>query len=128
MKKRIKLTDKELAIGMWIYIILYIESYDIESEGYKAICKLKGRWLEKHNKVSHTRNLDFYWVHNCWLCHKYWYGDCLGCPLGSCDTGSLYDSVMKYYYNDKRQAKALECAKRILNIILAEKEVEDEDN
>ena len=39
--------------------------------------------------------------------------------------GSLYDSVVKYYYNEKRQSKALKCAKKILNVI---QEVEDEDN
>lgn len=125
MKKRIKLTDKELAIGMWVYIYLYIESYDCTSFDTVWVASLKQRWLEKHYIKSYTASEDFYWEHDCWLCHKYWNGNCLCCPLRTCGTYSLYDGVTYYYRNKDYQNNALEYAKRILSII---QEVEDEDN
>lgn len=126
MKKRIKLTDKELAIGMWVYICLYIESYTDKLEEHEAIVTLKRVWLEKHYIKSFTVCEDFYWEHDCWLCHKYWNGNCLGCPLKKCDRGSIYEGVTEYYLNKESQNNALEYAKRILGII--QKEVEDEGN
>ena len=129
MKKRIKLTDKELAIGMWVYICLHIESYDRKSSELKWIVSLKKEWLEKHYKRSYTVSPDFYWTHDCWFCNRYWKileNGCLGCPLGSCGTDSLYDGVTKYYQSIVKQEKALRCAKHILNTIIKAKEEDDE--
>ena len=124
MKKRIKLTDKELAIGMWVYICLFIESYDTEDAERELIVKLKQNWLLAHGVKSYRINLDYKWRNDCYFCEKYYYNTtCRNCPLQSCTTGSLYDSVIEYYHNKDKQSKALECAKRILNVILAEKEV-----
>lgn len=128
MKKRIKLTDKELAIGMWVYICLYIESYAVNFEKPKAIVSLKRRWLEEHDRESYTNFVAPYWMHDCWLCDKYWEHGCMHCPLGKCGRGSLYDKVIKFYHSKNKQIKALECSKKILNVILAEKGAEDEDN
>ena len=129
MKKRIKLTDKELAIGMWVYICLYIESYDPKSfDSRLPIVILKKKWMEKHYKKSYTGNPEFYWHHDCWLCNKYWKDNCLHCPLGRCAESSLYESVTLYYQSKAKQTKALSCAKHILNVIARTKEEEHEDN
>lgn len=140
MKKRIKLTDKELAIGMWVYICLYIETYDRASSDKLRIASLKRRWLERHYKASCTVTTESYykasdtvttepyWEHDCWLCYKYWKGDCLCCPLRTCGTDSLYEGVTEYRYDEESQAKALTFAKRILNIIAETKEAKYEDN
>lgn len=129
MKKRIELTDKELAIGMWVYICLYIESYNIMSSdtiGHAMIATLKRVWLEKHYIKSFTVSEDFYWEHDCYLCHKHWKNNCLSCPLRQCGIGSLYDEVTDYYRNKDYQIKALRCAKTILSVI--QEEAEDEGN
>lgn len=125
MKKRIKLTDKELAIGMWVYICLYIESYNDEYEGHEYISSLKRRWLEEHYKINYTIGKASYWENNCWLCNKYWLDHCSDCPLIKCGMDSLYDKVTDYYLNKDYQIKALKCAKKILNVM---QEVEDEDS
>ncbi len=123
MKKRIKLTDKELAIGMWVYICLYIESYDSKSSEAKLIAMLKKEWMEKHYKASYVVSVDFYWYHDCWLCSNNGQNPCLSCPLGSCGNGdSLYEGVTKYYHDDIKRVKALVCAKRILDTIVKTKE------
>lgn len=124
-RKRIKLTDKELAIGMWVYICLYIESYDHTSSELKWIVNVKKEWLKKHYKKSYTVSPEFYWEHDCYLCHKHWKDNCLRCPLGKCSTGSLYEGVAYYFDSKVKQVKALECAKRILNVIAKEEEHED---
>lgn len=126
MKKRIKLTDKELAIGMWVYICLYIESYNDKLEEHETIVYLKKKWLEKHYKKSYKVSPFFCWEHDCYLCSKYLKSNCLACPLGNCGVWSLYEGVTEYYYNKEYQNKALGCAKKILGVI--QREVEDEDN
>lgn len=85
MKKRMCLTEKELAIGMWLYIKACIASDD-NSCGAIYINDLKRDYLSAHD------SLDL-WSNNCILCAKYF--KCELCPLNNCIQGkeSLYRKV-----------------------------------
>lgn len=73
MKKRMKLTEKELAIGMWLYIKMMINKYNVYSMTY--IKSLKRQYLSKHDYCD-------VWFNNSILCDKYLFaGFCSGCPL-----------------------------------------------
>ena len=72
MKKRMKLTEKELAIGMWLYIkqqIMLSERPDITSIKYDYLIEHCGSTM---------------WQNYCILCEKH-ERDCSSCSLGSCD-------------------------------------------
>lgn len=68
-KKRIKLTDEELALGSWLYVILHIAN----DENFDEIWNCKGNYLQAHNVYS--------WKNNCLYCHKYFDYNCCDCPL-----------------------------------------------
>ena len=73
MKKRMKLTEKELAIGMWLYIKSYIAQHKDA-----LIVLIKTRYLKEHHMLGKWKNL-------CILCSKH--NDvCPRCPLDSCSS------------------------------------------
>lgn len=122
MKKRINLTDKELAIGMWIYVYNYIASADI-STPQASVTNLKVKYLNEHYKGR------FYWYNACLLCQRYINegGNC-SCPLSEggkdCGIGSTWLKVCDYFYSEKNRQEALEACKKIINIMIAEAEDE----
>lgn len=87
MKKRITLTEKELAIGMWLYIKLRIICNDRSD-----ITTFKREYIAKHHIASK-------WQHYCILCEKH--AECSSCPLVSCNrnTKTLWAVVTNYVHN-----------------------------
>lgn len=85
MKERMKLTEKELAIGMWQYIKTRIVCDD-NSYGGIYVTYLKRDYLSAHNCLN-------LWKNDCILCDKYL--KCELCPLNNCIQGkdSLYRRV-----------------------------------
>ena len=88
MKKRIKLTEKELAIGMWLYIkqrIMFSEQPEITS--------IKREYMLKHHAST-------MWQNFCILCDKH-VRDCSSCPLGSCNRNrkTPWAVVTNYVHN-----------------------------
>ena len=71
MKNRVKLTDKEIAIGMWTYIKLCILNHD-----KNPIALIKYVYLSTHHMIGK-------WPNFCILCHKH-DEKCSECPLCSC--------------------------------------------
>lgn len=110
-KKRIKLTDEELALGSWLYVILHIAN----DENFDEIHYCKGNYLRTHDKYS--------WKNNCLYCEKYYNYRCSQCPLKDaeikegiefydwcgCDDDSWYDNLIytKYYSQKERIGYAL---------------------
>lgn len=119
-KKRIKMTDKELAIAMWVYIKLYIESAELCTET-PTITDLKVRFLRAHGKGM------FYWYNSCLLCQRYIseINQC-NCPLSEggkdCGQGSTWLDVVSYARSEERRQKALRECDKILKIMEAEDE------
>lgn len=125
MKKRIKLTDKELAISMWVYIYLKISEYVIGTDSMSDICGWKVRYLRAHKKEN-------YWRNNCLLCslHYNTISKC-ECPLSEngkdCGEGSTYESVCRYYKSKSHKAQALKACKRIIQVLLEDDEEDDDE-
>lgn len=120
MKKRINLTDKELAIAMWVYIKLYIESAELNTE-VLTVTELKTFFLREHGKGF------FYWYNACFLCQRYVSEivQC-NCPLSEdgkdCGQGSTWLDVVGYARSEEHRQKALWACDRILKIMEAEDE------
>ena len=74
MKKRMKLTEKELAIGMWLYIKLMIQQNNSYEIAY--IPNLKRDYLSAHD--THVS-----WINDCIFCDIY--DSCIVCPLHTCN-------------------------------------------
>ena len=107
-KKRIKLTDEELALGSWLYVILHIAN----NENFDKIHICKGNYLRVHDKYG--------WRNNCLYCQKYFYDKCSHCPLKDaeikegmkfddtdwcgCDSFTWYDNIIHpNCYNQKER-------------------------
>lgn len=73
MKKRMKLTEKELAIGMWLYIKLIIKEYNEYTPTF--ITCVKYHYLTEHDCCD-------VWLNDCILCDIY--PNCKVCPLHTC--------------------------------------------
>lgn len=120
MKKRIKMTDKELAIAMWVYIKLYIESAELCTEAL-SVTNLKARFLRAHGKGF------FYWYNSCLLCQRYISetGQC-NCPLSEdgkdCGFDSSWFDVTNYARDEEFRQKALRACDKIIAIMEAEDE------
>jgi hypothetical protein len=120
MKKRINLTDKELAIAMWVYIKLYIESAKLCTES-PAVTQLKVNFLRAHGKGQ------FYWYNACFLCQRYIseIGQC-NCPLSEdgkdCGIDSPWMYVTGYARDEEHRQKALVACDKIIAIMEAENE------
>lgn len=120
MKKRINLTDKELAIAMWVYIKLYIESAKLCTEP-PSVTQLKTSFLREHGKGS------LYWYNACLLCQRYIneVAQC-NCPLSEggkdCGFGSAWWDIMDYAITEERRQRALKACDKILKIMEAENE------
>lgn len=86
VKNQAKLTEKELAIGMWLYVKENIPYCD-------NIPLIKREYLHKHHKVDK-------WKNNCILCSKYRL-ECSECPLGSCSNEykTLWSVVVNGVWN-----------------------------
>ena len=90
MKKRIRLTEKELAIGTWLYVKMMIQRDNLYHRDY--IPNLKDEYLSAHNRCD-------LWINNCILCDKYLLVDyCSGCPLVICNPmrSCLYQKARGY--------------------------------
>ena len=72
MKKRMKLTEKELAIGMWLYIKLCIRYRED-----LVVAQIKCMYMKKHGIPATL------FENNCILCDKH-KSVCSECPLYSC--------------------------------------------
>ena len=124
MNKRIKLTDEELAIGMWVYIYLKISEYEKDSGSY--VVGWKTEYLRAHGKAHAWRN-------NCLLCSRYYsiFSTC-NCPLSedgkNCGEGSTYESVHLYYMTKSHKAQALKACKRIIGIMIKEADKDEVEN
>jgi hypothetical protein len=121
MKKRIKLTDEELAIGMWVFIYLKIKAYNRNKDQGVSITNWKHLWLKEHGLG------EDYWYNGCLLCQRYMNErHRCKCPLSEggldCGEGSLYLCVLRYYYRDNPDSKkqALEACKEIIKIMIEE--------
>ena len=99
MKKRIKLTDTELALGMWLYIALNVAK---TNDNELAISYIKRWYLACHNKDR------YYWECGCYLCEKYKKDiGCHKCPLHKaqglkptqcgCSSRTWYGKLCSYY-------------------------------
>ena len=122
MKKRINLTDKELAIAMWIYVKERIKNADISCiEKYASITGMKLHFLAEHGKGEH------YWYNACLLCQRHIseIGFC-DCPLSEygldCGTGSTWMKVVGFGTSEENRQKALEACDKILKIMENEKD------
>lgn len=119
-KKRIKMTDKELAIAMWIYVKLHIEKSELYTES-PSVTSLKTRFLRTHGKGI------FYWYNACLLCQRYVseIAQC-NCPLSEggkdCGQGSIWMDVVDYARDEEHRQKALKACDKILKIVEAENE------
>ena len=125
--KRIDMTDVELATAMWVYIYLFIESYDGSAEEAPHITTLKEHFLLEHGCERVWRG-DVKWRSSCLLCQRYLYAeggtdDTCACPLSegglSCGRGSAWNRVNNYI---KEREIALACAKYILKIVAREED------
>ena len=122
IKKRIKLTDKELAIAMWVYIKLYIEGAELNTESLSVV-QLKTHFLHAHGKNSN------YWYNLCLLCQRYiteGYNTRCKCPLAEgglcCSIGSSWWAVACYANSEEHKQRALKACDKIIKIMEAEKD------
>lgn len=117
MKKRIKLTDTELALGMWLYITLNV--------AMKAEINLP--WLKRWYLVCHSKDRD-YWEKGCYLCEKY--ADNIGChkcPLHKaqrlkptecgCASRTWYGKICSFYTSKEEK---LSCCCKIIDVMRRE--------
>ena len=122
MKKRINLTDGELAVGMWTYILLFVENWHGSRVRAPSIAGLKLKYL-----LSHGKDYD-YWENDCYLCNKYSIeGRCTcKCPLNKdgsrCGVGSTWWRACEYSFN---KGGAIEAIKEILEIMKKEAEKDE---
>lgn len=122
MKKRIKLTDEELAIGMWVYIYLEISKELKADDVYllvRSVNIFKRRYLKAHGLG------EYYWYNCCLLCQRYLKeGEKCKCPLSEdgkdCGDGSLYKKASLYYVDRRYQEEAIEACKEIIKIMIKE--------
>ena len=122
MKKRINLTDGELAIAMWLYVKERIKSADITRTEYsESVIGMKLHFLAEHGKGKH------YWYNACLLCQRYVSerGTC-DCPLSEggldCGVGSTWFEVVDYTKDEEHRQKALKACDKIIKITEAENE------
>lgn len=120
MKKRINLTDKELAIAMWVYVKLYIASAKLCTES-PSVTQLKVGFLRTHGKGF------FYWYNACLLCQRYISEtEQCNCPLSEggkdCGVDSTFGDVIKYARDEEHRQKALVACDKIIAIMEAEDE------
>ena len=112
--KRIKLTDEQIAIGMWVYIYLNIKYYR-EGEHAYSVAYLKLRYLDGR---------DVHWMNSCLLCQRY--DTCNVCPLfhkdnhNKCSHNSYYDKACSYFLSEKHRRRGLISAKKILQVMIEE--------
>ena len=123
MKKRINLTDGELAVGMWLYIKERIKSANLCTEA-DSITSMKIQYLQEHGKGSK------YWYNYCLLCQRYMsegYNEKCKCPLSEgglcCSIGSSWWVVTCYAHNEVHRQGALKACDKIIKIMEREAEV-----
>lgn len=111
--KRIKLTEEQIAIGMWVYIYLTIKA---RKNPAGSIWYLKTRYLAGR---------DVHWFNNCILCERY---GCDSCPLSlkdnhkKCNVDSYYDKARDYLIDSEHRRKALIATRKILCVMIEEEE------
>lgn len=118
-RKRIELTDKELALGMWLYIALNVARKE----------EVKIPYIKKWYLACHNKNRD-YWLNGCYLCEKYkgsLTGSCNKCPLRKaqglkptecgCSGRTWYGRVCSFYTSKEEK---LSCCCKIIDIMRRE--------
>ena len=128
MKKRMHLTEKESAIGTWLYVklrIYYAMNIPEEDRPFLSIPQAKWWYLDKHG-------MALKWPGDCILCHKNVL--CSRCPLGLCSTNrkTIWAVVCNFLYNEKTRTyeypftlrERLEACNQIIEAI--EKDVPDD--
>lgn len=123
MKKRINLTDGELAVGMWLYIKEKIKVAELNTESL-AITDMKIQYLKEHGKARD------YWYNYCLLCQRYMsegYNETCNCPLFEgglcCSIGSSWWIVTCYATSEEHRQRALKACDKIIRIMEREAEV-----
>ena len=127
MKKRINLTDGELAVGMWLYIKERIKSEDLRTEAeVECITKMKIQYLRAHGKGKN------YWYNLCLLCQRYikeGYNTECKCPLSEgglcCSVGSSWWAVVCYTNSEEHRQRALKACDKIIEIMKKEAEKDE---
>lgn len=121
-KKRVHLTNEELALGSWLYVILHIAN----DENFDTIYECKRNYLQTHNIYD--------WKNMCLYCNKYFHYACVSCPLKDaekkegmkfddidwcgCDSFTWYDNVI--HPNCYSQKKRIGYALKICEIFAKE--------
>lgn len=125
MKKRINLTDGELAVGMWLYIKERIKNEDLRTEA-ECITNMKLQYLKAHGKTGN------YWYNLCLLCQRYMtegYHTKCKCPLAEgglcCSIGSSWWIVACYAKGEEYRQKALKACDKIIEIMKKEAEKDE---
>lgn len=125
MKKRINLTDGELAVGMWLYVKERIKNEDLRTEA-ECITNMKIQYLKEHGKGKD------YWYNLCLLCQRYiteGYGTKCKCPLSEgglcCSIGSSWWIVACYANSEEHRQKALKACDKIIKIMKKEAEKDE---
>lgn len=114
MEKRIDLTEKELAIGMWLYI-----KRNISRDDLIIVPHLKDVYLRAYKMLSK-------WNNTCILCEKY-NNVCPKCPLRSCNildntlwatvTNTVFDPKTQSYISPFTLQERLEACDKIIKAI-----------
>ena len=125
MKKRINLTDGELAVGMWLYIKERIKTAEQNTEAL-AITDMKIQYLKEHGKKVN------YWYNYCLLCQRYMvegYNTKCKCPLSEgglcCSVGSSWWIVTVYSHSEEHRQRALKACDKIIEVMKKEAEKDE---
>ena len=126
MKKRMNLTEKELAIGMWLYVKSRIHTFKNIAIHHSDIMSLKYDYIQEHDTIAD-------WPSYCILCKRH-NKVCPECPLGSCGledktlwavvTNCVYDANAKAYVSPFTLEERLEACDKIIEAI--EKDIPDD--
>lgn len=124
---RVKMTEGELALGMWIYVYLFIYNFKTtptNREIAPSLTQLKFEYLRAHGFSPDN------WKNACLLCQRYENsgenGNCSCCPLSEdglvCSVGSAWYRTTQYAGDPKYHYKedALEAVKYIIKVMFEE--------
>lgn len=121
---RVKMSEGELALGMWVYIYLFIDNFkptSVNSELVPSITQLKFDYLRAHGFSPDN------WRNACLLCQRHEYnGACIDCPLSEdgidCGVGSAWFRATQYasYPNENFREDALDAVRYIIKVMFEE--------
>ncbi len=120
---RVKMTEDELALGMWIYVYLFIYNFKptpINRETAPSISELKFDYLRAHGFSPAN------WNNACLLCQRYEKEACVNCPLSEdgldCGEGSAWYRATLYASNPNENVRedVLDAVKYIIKVMFEE--------